>query len=148
MKDLRVKQVEDLGLKLALENLADQAAARGQFDIQLTFPEMLPESSVPIEQVYYRIAQEALENIVKHAEASLVKLSLVVQDSRYILKIEDNGIGFETLEERSSDTLGLQGMQERAADCGGDLSVTSEPGKGTCIMIKTELSHVQDFVMR
>lgn len=148
LKDLRVKQVEDLGLKLALENLADQAAARGQFEIQLTLPNMLPESSVPIEQVYYRIAQEALENIVKHAQASLVKLSLEVHDSLYTLKIEDNGIGFKTLDERSLDTLGLQGMQERATECGGDLSVTSEPGKGTIIIIKTELSHVQDFDMR
>jgi len=148
LKDLRVKQVEDLGLKMALENLADQAAARGLFDIQLALPDLLPESSVPIEQVYYRIAQEALENIVKHAQASLVKLSLAVKDSLYTLKIEDNGIGFETLEERSLDTLGIQGMQERAAECGGDLSVISEPGKGTCIIIKTELNHVQDFNMR
>jgi len=147
LKDLRVKQVEDLGLKLALENLADQAAARGQFDIHLTLPDILPESSILIEQVYYRIAQEALENIVKHAQASLVKLSLTVEGSLYSLKIEDNGTGFETLEERSLDTLGLQGMQERAAECGGDLSVTSEPGKGTCIFIKTELNHVQDFDM-
>jgi len=147
LKDLRVKQVEDLGLKLALENLADQAAIRGQFDMQLSLPNMLPEISVPIEQVYYRIAQEALENIVKHAQASLVTLTLEVKDSLYSLKIEDNGIGFETLEERSLDTLGLQGMQERAAECGGELTVRSEPGKGASISIKTELSNVQDFDM-
>jgi len=147
LKDLRVKQVEDLGLKLALENLADQAAARGQFEVQLTLPDMLPESSIPIEQVYYRIAQEALENIVKHAQASQVTLSLIVEDSLYSMNIEDNGTGFETREERSLDTLGIRGMQERAAECGGELTVISEPGKGTCISIKTELNHVQDFDM-
>ena len=147
LKDLRVKQVEDLGLKLALENLAAQAAARGQFDIQLTLPDVLPESSIPIEQVYYRIAQEALENIVKHAHAKQVLLSLIVKDSLYTLSIEDDGTGFETLEERSLDTLGIQGMQERATECGGELKVTSEPGKGTNISITTELSHVQDFDM-
>jgi signal transduction histidine kinase len=147
LKDLRVKQVQDLGLKLALENLADQAAARGQFEVQLTLPNILPESSIPIEQVYYRIAQEALENIVKHAHASQVILSLIVEDSLYSMNIEDNGTGFETREERSLDTLGIRGMQERAAECGGELTITSEPGKGTCISIKTELNHVQDFNM-
>jgi len=147
LKDLRVKQVEDLGLKLALENLADQAAARGQFDVQLTMPSTLPDSSIPIEQVYYRIAQEALENIVKHAQASQVILSLIVEDSQYSMTIEDNGTGFETGEERSLDTLGIRGMQERAAECGGKLTVISEPGKGTRISIKTELNHVQDIDM-
>ncbi len=141
LKDLRVKQVEDLGLKLALENLAAQAAAKGQFDVQLTLPDVLPESSIPVEQVYYRIAQEALENIVKHAHAKRVLLSLIVKDPLYTLSIEDDGTGFETIEERSFDTLGIQGMQERAAECGGELTVTSDPGKGTCISITTELSH-------
>ena len=134
-------------MKLALENLADQAAARGQFDVQLTMPSTLPESSIPIEQVYYRIAQEALENIVKHAQASQVILSLIVEDSQYSMTIEDNGTGFETGEERSLDTLGIRGMQERAAECGGKLTVISEPGKGTRISIKTELNHVQDIDM-
>lgn len=147
LKDLRVKQVEDLGLKLALENLAAQAAARGQFDIQLTLPDALPESSIPVEQVYYRIAQEALENIVKHAQANQVLLSLIVKDSQYTLMIEDDGTGFETLKEHSLDMLGIQGMQERAAECGGELTVKSEPEKGSCISITTELSHVQDFDM-
>ncbi|MCK5793696.1 MAG: sensor histidine kinase [Anaerolineales bacterium] len=148
LKDLRVKQVEDLGIKLALENLGNQASARGQFEIEIILPETIPESSLPFEQVYYRIAQEALENIVKHARASQVTLTLEVDDSVISLKIEDNGTGFETLEERSLDTLGIQGMQERAAECGGELSVTSEPEKGTCIIIETELSHVQNFDMR
>jgi len=145
LKDLRVKQVDDLGLKMALENLAEQAAARGQFTIQLVLPDILPESSTPIEPVFYRIAQEALENVVKHAQASHVKLTLLIEGSKYSLKIEDNGIAFETQEERTLDTLGIQGMQERAAECGGKLSVTSQPGKGTSVSITTELSHVQNF---
>jgi len=148
LKDLRVKQVEDLGIKLALENLGNQASARGQFEIEITMPDIIPESTLPFEQVYYRIAQEALENIVKHARASQVVLSLIMDDSSISLRIEDNGIGFQTQEERSLDTLGIRGMQERAAECGGELTVRSEPGKGTCINITTELNHVQDFDMR
>jgi len=147
LKDLRVKQVEDLGIKLALENLAHQASARGQFNIEVILPETIPESSLPFEQVYYRIAQEALENIVKHAQASQVTLSLTVDDSVISLRIEDNGKGFETQEERSLDTLGIRGMQERAAECGGELTVSSKPDKGTSINITTEFNHVQDFDM-
>jgi len=147
LKDLRVKQVEDLGLKLALNHLADQAAARGQFEIQLSLPDVLPKSSIPVEQVYYRIAQEALENIVKHAHAKLVVLSLIVKDDQYTLTVKDDGTGFNTGDVRSPETLGIQGMQERAAECGGKLTVTSEPGKGSCISITTELDHVQDFDM-
>ncbi len=147
LKDLRVKQVEDLGLKLALENIAQQAASRGQFDIQLNLPEIIPESSIPLEQVHYRIAQEALENIVKHAQANNVTLNLIVEDSLYTLLIEDDGVGFETTEDCTLDTLGIRGMKERAAECNGKLTVTSESGKGTCVSITTELSHVQDFDM-
>jgi signal transduction histidine kinase len=148
LRDLRVKQVEDLGLKLALENLAVQAASRGQFDIELDLPNFVPESSIPVEQIYYRIAQEALENIVKHAQASQVLLSLSQEDHLYTLLIKDNGVGFETAQNQSPDTLGIQGMKERAAECSGKLTVSSEPGKGTSVSITTELNHVQDFDMR
>jgi signal transduction histidine kinase len=139
LKDLRVKQVEDLGLKLALENLALQAAARGQFEIQTSIPDVLPETSIAVEQIFYRIAQEALENIVKHAQASQVSLHLKVEEHQYSLIIQDDGIGFESSEELSLDTLGIKGMKERAAECCGELLVTSQPGRGTSISIKAEL---------
>ena len=84
---------------------------------------------------------------VENAQASQVTLSLEVEQSLYSMNIQDNGSGFETQVERSLDTLGIRGMQERAAECGGELTITSEPGKGTCISIKTELNHVQDFDM-
>ena len=143
LKDLRVKQVEDLGLKLALENLSLQASSRGDFDLQLNLPEILPESSIQIEQVYYRIAQESLENIVKHARAKHVSLSIFLEDGCYSMHIEDDGIGFKPYQQTSLDTLGIRGMKERAAECGCQLELDSQPGKGTLIKLITELNHVQ-----
>lgn len=144
LKDLRVKQVEDLGLRMALENLCQQTAARSDFELQLDLPEVMPESSVQIDQVYYRIAQESLENVVKHAQADQVSLQINVDQNQFWMKIEDDGVGFDPEQQRSLDTLGIRGMRERAAECGCHLEVSSQPGKGTTIKIVSELNYVQD----
>jgi signal transduction histidine kinase len=143
LKDLRVKQVEDLGLKLALENLCLQASARGEIEIGLDLPEIIPESSIQIEQVYYRIAQESLENIVKHAQAKSASLALSLENNSYRMVIKDDGIGFDPEQPTSLDTLGIRGMRERAAESGCQLEITSQPGEGTQVTILTELTHVQ-----
>ena len=145
LRDLRVKQIEDLGLKMALENLASQAESRGLFKVQLKLPDTLPEHSIHVNQVYYRIAQESLENIVKHAQATQVSLSIEIENSSYILTIQDNGIGYQPHQILNPDTLGIRGMKERAAGCNGIFTIESESGKGTRVSITTELNHVQDF---
>ncbi len=142
LRDLRVKQVEDLGLKLALENLSHQAASRGQFELQLYLPEILPETSIQIEQCYYRIAQESLENIVKHAQANRVSLTLDILNGYYTLRVEDDGLGFHLPDEETEDTLGIRGMQERAAECQGSFTIISTPGRGTVTTLLTELKNV------
>lgn len=142
LKDLRVKQVEDLGLKIALENLCLGASKRGEFDLQLDLPDLIPETSIQVEQVFYRVAQESLENIVKHAQAVHVSLILKVDDNQLWMKIEDDGIGFDLDRQRSPDTLGIRGMRERALECGCLLELTSQLGNGTSITIITELNHV------
>ena len=148
LKALRVKQVEDLGLKLALENLCLQASSRGEFEFQLDLPDIIPESSIQIEQVYYRIAQEALENIVKHAHAKHAFLKLFLEDNCYTMQIEDDGIGFDPEHSYSLDTLGIQGLRERAAELGSLLEINSQPGEGTLVRITTELNHVQNPDLR
>lgn len=144
LRDLRVKQVEDLGLKIALENLCLQAASRGEFEIKLDLPDIIPESSIQIEQVYYRIAQESLENIIKHAEANHVSLSLFLEGNNYKMVIADDGMGFDPKQPPSPDALGLRGMKERADECGCKLEIYSHPDGGTEILIITELNHVQN----
>ena len=142
LKDLRVKQVEDLGLKLALENLCMQASARGEIQIDLDLPDIIPESSIQVEQVYYRIAQESLENIVKHARAQSARLALSLENNSFRMVIEDDGIGFDPDQPTSLDTLGIRGMRERAAESGCQLEIISQPGEGTQVTILTELNHV------
>jgi signal transduction histidine kinase len=145
LKDLRVKQVDDLGLKLALENLCLQASSRGEFTLKIELPDIIPESSIQIEQVYYRIAQEALENIVKHAQAKHVNLRLFLEDNRYSMQIEDDGLGFDPEQQKSPESLGIRGMRERAAELGCRLEINSKPGGGTKIEIITELNNVQNI---
>ncbi len=142
LRDLRAKQVEDLGLMLALENLAENAATRGNFVIQVAIPDLMPDIPIQIEQSYYRIAQEALENIVKHANAEKVYLTLSFNQHVLGLSIEDDGDGFEIDLENSPDTLGLRGLFERAADSGGKIDIKSKIGEGTLISVSTELDNV------
>jgi signal transduction histidine kinase len=83
----------------------------------------------------YRIAQEALNNIAKHAEASQVSLTLLCQSERVTLEIRDDGIGFEP-GEIPAEHLGLRIMKERAAAIGADLSIDSSPGQGTTVYVR------------
>jgi len=147
LSDLRAKQVEDLGLALALENLVEKAASRGNFGYQVGMPDLLPDIPSEIEQSIYRIAQESLANIVKHADARKVFLSLFINEHTLELMIEDDGIGFETSDDPSPDTLGIQGMKERAAESGGEIRINSTPGQGTQVKLTMELPDVQNITL-
>ena len=95
-----------------------------------------------IEVALYRIAQEALNNVAKHAGATSVALIVERRDERAVLLVEDNGRGFEvqrTRAEPARHRLGLTGMHERAALASGSVDVESEPGKGTTVIVKIPL---------
>jgi signal transduction histidine kinase len=95
----------------------------------------LPNALSPRKQAeVLRIVQEALTNVRKHADATVVRLSADVSDGRLMLGITDNGRGFRP-DESSGDGLGLQGMKERARLMGGELNVQSEPSGGTTIRL-------------
>jgi signal transduction histidine kinase len=145
LRDLRAKQVEDLGLALALEHLAEGASKRGSLEIQVTLPDVLPDLPIELEQSYYRVAQESLENIVKHAQARKVLLTLLIKGQILELIIEDDGTGFVIGAEYKPDTLGIQGMNERAAECGGKFVISSTPGRGTRVSLSMELQDVQNI---
>jgi signal transduction histidine kinase len=136
---LRPAALDDLGLTTALYNCADHlltdAAIRFEFDAEGLTHRLSPE----IETILYRIFQEALSNIVRHAQATQVGIRLALREGLFEGPIEDNGRGFdpETVLTNKHDRsgLGLLGMQERATQCGGRLEVISQPGKGTCIRV-------------
>jgi signal transduction histidine kinase len=87
--------------------------------------------SQPISTVVYRVVQESLTNICKHAHATAVSIQIQAVNSMLHLKIQDNGKGFQVNANRSG--FGLQGMRERVTALGGNLEITSEPGHGCCI---------------
>jgi signal transduction histidine kinase len=86
----------------------------------------------------YRIAQEALNNILKHAQAHHVTLSLycVPEQGTVVLEIGDDGVGFDLAEGRRSGGMGLRGMEDRAEQLGGKLTVDTRPGTGTTVRVE------------
>lgn len=86
----------------------------------------------------YRIAQEALENVIRHADAQHVSMQLLQEKDRLVMEIADDGIGFETTP-GMQDRLGLKGMRERAMIAGGVFQVTSQQGHGTKVRLAIEV---------
>jgi signal transduction histidine kinase len=135
---LRASPLEDLGLTLALRNLAEDAASRAGVILNLELPTSLENLSPDVEQCLFRVAQEALENIVRYAEAKFITVRLVQAAKRLTLSIIDDGQGFDPVKVDAQDHLGLKGLRERVALFAGDLKIDSEPGQGTTISLELE----------
>lgn len=135
LKALRSQQLEDLGLCMAIKNMATDAASRGDFNLALNITDDLSEMTPDIEQSIYRIAQESLENIIRHAKANYVELTLEKDHQHLMLSITDNGAGFDTQNINLQEKLGIQGMKERAAIIRSEFSILSSPNGGTTIRL-------------
>lgn len=138
---LRPTALDDLGLVPALRLHATNLANEGlKIDLQENLgKQRLPS---PVELTLFRIAQEALTNVRKHAGTMSAKIELTYQDARVRLAVEDQGRG---LPEASTPTmighhLGLRNMQDRAALLGGQVQITSQPGKGTRVMVELPIN--------
>jgi PAS domain S-box-containing protein len=134
---LRPSMLDDLGLLPALRWMAEQTAGRAGFAVHLDadIPEL--RLSPEVETACFRIAQEALTNIARHARAERVTIELRREDGMLALAVQDDGRGFDTaavLERtRAGGSTGVLGMQERAALAGGRLEMESMPGRGTTV---------------
>lgn len=133
--DLRPAQLDDLGLIPALQYLADQDARGKGLDIRLTIEGKNRRLEASVETVLYRIAQEALTNIVRHAQTRQGAITLRYETQQVTLRVEDQGSGFDLAKNfLPPQGWGLAGMRERVEAVGGDLSIQSEPGKGTAVV--------------
>lgn len=141
LKALRARPLEDLGLRLALDKLTQAAAERVGIGVSFACPESLPGLPAEVEQCVYRIAQEGLENMVRHAGASRAGLQVETPGGGLSLTLTDDGVGFNAAAEPAEDRFGLRSLRERAAACGGRLSIESQPGRGTCIRFVWEQGH-------
>ena len=136
LQALRASPLEDLGLVLALAALAKDAAARSGATLHLVLPEdNLSHLEPHIEQGIYRIAQEALENCVRHAEAKQLWVTLTDINGKIMLTISDDGCGFDGTQGAAAGHYGLAGMAERAGVIGGTLTVTSALDEGATIQL-------------
>ena len=129
--ELRPESLESEGVVAALEKQAAALEARHGIEVEADLCDE-PEAPLEVKEALYRIAQEALHNIVKHARASSVKIKMGCGSGRVILDISDDGVGFDAKGEFPGH-LGLRSMRERATQLGGALKVQSALSKGTRI---------------
>ena len=133
-RELRPMLLRDLGLEESLHSLAEGMTTAGTL-VQASFPTAIPRLDEATEIGVYRIAQEALANAVRHADARTIRIVLAVQGSALELEVGDDGRGFLTGVRRGSEALGLAGMEERALALGGRFEVRSAPGQGTVVRL-------------
>jgi signal transduction histidine kinase len=133
LKNLRAAPLEELGLALAVQSLAQEAARRGNFDLQVKIDKKNLDLANDVQQAFYRVSQEALENVVRHAKAKTVELRLQKANKRLELVIRDDGKGFRSDRRKAGGRLGLTLMKERAELIGAEFKIESTPAGGTTI---------------
>ncbi|HSK88094.1 MAG TPA: response regulator [Anaerolineales bacterium] len=138
-RDLRPPVLDALGLKVAMQTYCTEFTRRTHLPVIFEADPSLPALTDTYNITLYRALQEALTNVVKHAQATQVWVDLSVEDDTLNLTVQDNGIGFS--EERpESNGIGLAGLHERITIAGGTLNVSSGPKRGTVLSARFPLS--------
>jgi signal transduction histidine kinase len=135
LKSLRASPLEDMGLALALRKMVEDTASRANLALDMPDIIMMQLLSPEVEHCIYRVAQEAVTNVMKHANAKKMTVKLESAGGKTILSVSDDGTGFNVDAVDKTSHFGLAGMQERAQMAGGELSVTSKPGSGTTVKL-------------
>ena len=133
--DLRPLVLDDLGLAAAAEWLVQNFTTRTGVPCELAMAREL-ELREPYATTVFRVLQESLTNIAKHASATQVEVSLQREGGEVVLDVSDNGAGFSTAAPRKPASFGLMGVRERAALLGGEVSIDSAPGRGTRVQLR------------
>jgi len=143
---LRPTALDDLGLRAALGNYVQDWSARVGIPARLHTSGLLDDRlPADVETALYRIAQEALTNVAKHASAANVEVILERRTDHVVLIIEDDGAGFEPASrETATEGFGLLGMRERAALVGATLEIESSAGNGTAIFVRMTTNPAPD----
>ena len=133
-QNLMPKAIEDYGLALAIESLVDDIRRNSNFGIN--YYQNIESLNIPynVQINLYRIAQEAINNAIRHSNCKNLHVQLVHSNNDIILSIEDNGVGFD-IEEKSGTGLGLNSMQTRTSAISGTIEIATAHGKGTMISI-------------
>ena len=138
--DLRPSLLDDVGLRAALDALLDRRRDDAlTIDCEISLPDQLASRTAvhrDLETTIYRLVQESLTNVVKHADASRVDVSVTTEDTAVVVEVHDDGRGFDTAE--STAGFGVAGMRERVFLLGGTLTITSGQA-GTCVKARIPL---------
>ena len=144
-RQLRPALLDDLGLIPALNSFTNGMQERTKIPIELiTFPEM-QDIDVRKRTVFYRVAQEALTNVVRHAEAKMIQLAFKKHKKSVVMEIKDNGKSFNVqfvLLAKGKKHLGILGMRERVEMVGGVFKIESNPGQGTSVSAEIPVSRL------
>jgi two-component system sensor histidine kinase UhpB len=145
ISDLRPSVLDQLGVWAALEWYSGQIEKRSKLRCVC----MIDESAAVIEPgpqcaiMVFRIVQEALTNAVRHADANLVTVHASAQNETLVVTIQDNGNGIDPSRQANRESWGITGMGERARYFGGEVTISGEAGKGTCVTLKMPLESLQ-----
>ncbi len=137
--DLRPLMLDDLGLNAAVESLARSAAERMGIEVTVRRDEEDPPVQPGVATALYRMVQEALTNVARHARATDVSIDLRVAGTHVVLVVEDNGIGLPSDALRREGSWGLRGLRERVTLFGGTLALENAPGSGARMTVRLPL---------
>jgi signal transduction histidine kinase len=146
LRQLRPGMLDDLGLGPSIEWYAQEFQARTQINVETEIPAEDLDLSLAQATVLFRIFQETLTNVARHANASRVEATLAQANGELVLTVSDNGKGFDLQQVRGKRSLGLLGMRERAEMVQGHLEIQGEPGKGTTIMVRVPLGKAEPAI--
>ena len=138
--ELHPSALDHLGLVVALRTYVREFTEREGIPVRLTLRKVPAQIPAEVANTFFRIVQEALRNVAKHAGKSSVGIALTGGSNRLSLSIRDNGIGFDADSVRDKGGLGLISMQERARLVSGDFSLETQPGRGATITVHVPLN--------
>lgn len=142
--ELRPGILDSLGLVAALEWQANEFKSRSGIPCHVTSTVDDSRLSQQVATVFFRIYQEALTNIIRHAKATRVDVRLAEEDNALVLTVRDNGRGISEEEITNTRSIGLVGMRERAMLIGGETSLHGAPGRGTTLTLRVPLRKVEN----
>lgn len=124
------------GLAKAVREFIDKIASTGKLKIELQTIGLDQRLNQNTENILFRVLQEIVNNIIKHAQASHVSIQLIRHDNEIVLMVEDNGVGFDVKKINTFDGIGLKNIQSRVEYLNGTVDFDSQPGKGTTVNIQ------------
>jgi signal transduction histidine kinase len=140
VEDLRPSLLDHFGLPTALRAYVDSVCAKAGLRTDLTLPEDRAEMTKDTAIALFRIVQEGVTNIIRHAGARAVTLRLAAEGDAYLITLSDDGSGFDASDPEFSSSHGITGMRQRVRALGGRFDMESTPGTGTTLRVSIPLS--------